>query len=53
VRIDEPRNEHAAQYTGHATPSEMTITLQLTDTVFSPQTFQLVLGRNPRVFKCL
>lgn len=53
VRIDEPRNEHAARYAGHATPSEMTITLQLTDTVVPPQTFQLVMGRNPRVFKCL
>ena len=53
VRIDEPRNAHAARYTGHATSAEMTITLQLTDTVFSPQTFHLVFGQSPHVFKCL
>ena len=53
VRIDEPRNEHTARYTGHATSAEMTITLQLTDTVFSPQTFHLVFGQSPHVFKCL
>lgn len=53
VRINEPPNEHAARYTGHATSADMTITLQLTDTVFPPQTFHLVLGGSPHVFKCL
>jgi hypothetical protein len=54
IRQDEQPDAHPAEYTGHADSRRMTITVRLTDgTAFTPQTFALTLGTNPRVFKCL
>ncbi len=53
VRIDEPPNNHAARYTGHASATKMTMTLTLTDTTYPAQTFTLSRGGTPYVFRCL
>lgn len=49
----EPQNTHAARYTGSATSNRITITITLTDTTYPTQTYTLVRGANPRVYKCL
>jgi hypothetical protein len=54
IMIGESPDEHPAEYTGHADAKQMTITLRLTDTTtFTPRTFTLERGANPRVFRCL
>lgn len=53
VRIDQPPEAHPARYTGHATSTEMSITLTILDMAVPAQTFTLQRGAGARVFKCL
>lgn len=53
VRIDEPPNVHPASYSGRVSGNDMTLTLTLQDNSQPSQTFTLVRGANPSVFRCL
>jgi hypothetical protein len=53
ARINEPPDAHPARYTGHATTSQLVITLAILDMSVPEQTFTLQRGGNARVFKCL
>ena len=53
IHQDEVPDRHPARYVGRVRGSEMTLRVELTDTARVVGTFELELGGNPNVFKCL
>ena len=52
VRMDETPNQHPALYTGYIKGDSMTLTVKLSDTDETFDTYTLVHGKSGRVFKC-
>ena len=53
IRVDEEPVKRPARYAGQVRGDTMTLTVTLTDSNEVLGSFTLVLGRSPRVFKCL
>jgi len=53
IRDGEPADQHPAVYSGTTDGKRMTLTVALSDESQQVGTFELVLGGQPRVVKCL
>ena len=53
IRDGEPADQHPAVYSGTTDGKRMTLTVALSDEPQQIGTFELVLGGNPHVLKCL
>jgi len=53
IRSDEKLDEHPAIYRGHITGNKMALILLLTDTKTETDTFLLIRGAEPMIYKCL